>query len=538
MSIQDRIDKIVTDTKPEDIPDQAWWDVVSSSTVFNYVFPFMPIISAVMAEGIKDGAIDKDNPIAILLQQITPRKPGEAARPQDKIEPGVALDSIRFASELYHSLNNMFPTRQLFNIIRGVLYLFFTMFAEFGASREKTSQDVNKAQRPNIIDPESLMNYFFWNPDYIEFVKPELAKHGLSDDNIGKFISAHYQHVPLDIIRNLYHRKQWDLKATKIKLTEHRFRSVDQDSLIKGMAAWPGVQDIIRFAVREVYTPAIAEKFGLYTEFPSQFKTEAEKVGLSEEHAKHFWAAHWELPSVQLAFEMYHRKEITNAELKMLLKAQDYMPYFREKIINVAYLVPARVDIRRMYRYDIIDRDQVFAYYEAQGYNSTDAEFLTTFVETEYGQEVKEIAKSDILSLYKNKGISKDEATTYLRLIRFKKAAAEDIILRVDLDIAERKLQSRIKRIKSLYTAGKKSENETRSALHQLGFEPIAANEFISEWEIERYERVKQLSLQLLEDMYFYEVIDEENVLSRLVNQGYTSDDAELIRTVWSKKAR
>ncbi|GAI76698.1 unnamed protein product, partial [marine sediment metagenome] len=99
----------------------------------------------------------------------------------------------------------------------------------------------------------------------------------------------------------------------------------------------PPVADIITMAVREAFTPAIAERFGQYQDFPPDFAKYAAMKGLDEDWAKRYWAAHWNLPSPQQGFQMLHRGVIDEGELDMLMRAQDIMPFWRDKLIQIAY---------------------------------------------------------------------------------------------------------------------------------------------------------------------------------------------------------
>ncbi|GAI90329.1 unnamed protein product, partial [marine sediment metagenome] len=69
----------------------------------------------------------------------------------------------------------------------------------------------------------------------------------------------------------------------------------------------PPIADIITMAVREAFTPAIAERFGQYQDYPPDLEVWAAKKGLSKEWSERYWAAHWSLPSAQQGFEMLHR---------------------------------------------------------------------------------------------------------------------------------------------------------------------------------------------------------------------------------------
>ena len=64
----------------------------------------------------------------------------------------------------------------------------------------------------------------------------------------------------------------------------------------------PGVQDLVRMAVREAFTPEIAAKFGQYEDFPGAVVPWGQKQGLSKEWLERYWAAHWDLPSPMQGF--------------------------------------------------------------------------------------------------------------------------------------------------------------------------------------------------------------------------------------------
>ncbi|GAJ24007.1 unnamed protein product, partial [marine sediment metagenome] len=109
----------------------------------------------------------------------------------------------------------------------------------------------------------------------------------------------------------------------------------------------PPVADIITMAVREAFTPAIAARFGQYEDLPAPYVEWVQKKGLSKEWAERYWAAHWSLPSPQQGFEMLHRGVIGEGDLNMLLRALDVMPFWRDKLTQIAYRPLSRVDVRR-----------------------------------------------------------------------------------------------------------------------------------------------------------------------------------------------
>lgn len=145
----------------------------------------------------------------------------------------------------------------------------------------------------------------------------------------------------------------------------------------------PTVPDMVRFAVREVYNPPLRKALGYEAEYPVDFTDEAAKHGLSETYAKQYWWAHWRLPSARQGYQMLWRKEIDKAELFQLLKALDYPLLWRQRLLNIAYLKPGRIDLKRLLRHGIYTRAQVKEGYQAIGYNVDDAESLTQIAEAE-----------------------------------------------------------------------------------------------------------------------------------------------------------
>ncbi len=99
----------------------------------------------------------------------------------------------------------------------------------------------------------------------------------------------------------------------------------------------PPVADIITMAVREAFSPEIARRFGQYEDYPPEFEEWAVKKGLTPEWSQRYWASHWSLPSANQGFEMLHRGVIDESELHLLLRALDIMPFWRDRLLQIAY---------------------------------------------------------------------------------------------------------------------------------------------------------------------------------------------------------
>jgi hypothetical protein len=134
----------------------------------------------------------------------------------------------------------------------------------------------------------------------------------------------------------------------------------------------PGYQDIISVYMREGYLP------DKWVEIPQEFIDYMAKLGYDSEWAKRLWGKHWVLPSVGLLYEMFWKKIITYDDMVQMLKYHDFEPVWRERLIQNAYRTIPRVDLRRAYRYGITDITELTERYEWLGYKPEDAAKMAT----------------------------------------------------------------------------------------------------------------------------------------------------------------
>lgn len=322
------------------------------------------------------------------------------------------------------------------------------------------------------------------------------AKLGISRELAGDYWAAHWELPSFEQGAEMLHRRQ---------LTPDQF-----DDLLKALdyaPTWraklrtiaqriPPISDMIRFAVREVYSPDIRAELGLDTDYPAEFTAEAALHGMNRERAGQYWAAHWRLPSAQQGYRMLHRGQITTDQLKTLLRALDYPEIWRKRLENIAYNVPGRVDLRRMLAAGVIDPGEVHDGYKRLGYTETDATTLTKFaVELAKPESHSFIPKAEgqlWTTLHRSYVMNEsDDATAVARLSLIGVPAADHARI-LELWRAERRLVRRTlspAQIRKAYVKGLNNPAteqpwtlvEALAALIDLGYSPEDADVFIQE---------------------------------------------------------
>jgi len=287
----------------------------------------------------------------------------------------------------------------------------------------------------------------------------------------------------------------------------------------------PPVADIITMAVREAFTPSIAARFGQYEDLPPDFVTWAQKKGLTKEWAERYWAAHWSLPSPQQGFEMLHRGVIDQSDLHLLLRASDIMPFWRDKLVDIAYQPLTRVDVRRMYKAGVLDVGGVRKAYRDLGYNEYNAGLMTDFtVEWSKGTP-KKLSTTAIITAYMKHLIEAGELRS-----RLTEAETDEEDIQGIIDTAQQKRawadkeeQASITEYK--YKQGRISDTAASSELSNLGFTSDYIANVITLWTAKSVSEKESLwtTSQTL-SFYKKNLIDQNRLRKELDLLGYDEE--------------
>jgi hypothetical protein len=287
----------------------------------------------------------------------------------------------------------------------------------------------------------------------------------------------------------------------------------------------PGVQDLIRFTVRDVFREEIVKNYKYdegFKEIEQSLKPWATKLGMEPDTLKLYWRAHWDLPSLTSAYEMFHRGFLSQKELEELIKINDMAPHYVDKLIKIAYAPYTRVDIRRMFDYGILNREQVKKAYKDIGYDEEHAENLTKFTEKEVLQRDLDLSKTEIVSLYNSGTLNKPDAIKNLLKLGYDSQESE-LVLKLEEVKAEQKLKDRDKKvISNLYYYGKITRPEAEKQLNTLNLSEREKVLTLSEVEARIREKHKNPTKADLEQWFKKGLIGQSEFIAEMLTLGYS----------------
>lgn len=331
-------------------------------------------------------------------------------------------------------------------------------------------------------------------------------------------------------LRGIFTDEQLDLALDKKGWTDESKAAIREAAFFI-----PPVQDLITMAVREVFTPAVAERFGQFEDFPEDFAEQAKKTGVSEEWAKNYWAAHWALPSVQMGYEMLHRRVISEEDLSLLLKSADVMPFWRDKLIAISFAPFTRVDIRRMHKVGVLSEEEVFEAYQDIGYNTEKARRLTDFTlelnrdkTLDDFDDLNKITRSAITGWYAAGLMDRLEAFNLLLALDISEEGANLYLNAIDLDeqLQERKDETTL--ILEQAKAGMLTFDRAQDKLAELGLETRELSKALTTLVRAQAQKTKLPSKEDLNKMLKQGLITEQTYMEGYQRLGYSEEWSEV----------
>lgn len=386
---------------------------------------------------------------------------------------------------------------------------------------------------PNLLlSPDEWIDAYFRGVISIEYLRDTLKMHGLSPSATDILVANKQSHFSaLDAI-NMYRRGIIDYdKYTRI-LKRSGWAIDDFNDLVKLTQYMPSPQDLITFAVRDVYTPETIEEYELYKDIPQKYLDEASKVGLTEDFAKKYWGIHWQLPARTQVEEMLHRKVLkpdgtpfTPEDFATFLRVNDVSPYWRNMLEQISYRPLTRTDVRRMFELNVMDKAAVTKAFEDEGYSPENAKLMTDFTIVHDSPETTGLTRSNLMNEFVRGSISLDELEEMFREIGIIGRAAEYWKLIAQYNKAEYETQKIIDRYTQAYLTGSTDLDTIRAKLNQNDLPPAYVDKILADLLERKIAERKVPAVDTLLRWLENGVIDNKGFHGRMRLLGYNDED-------------
>lgn len=416
----------------------------------------------------------------------------------------------------------------VFSVVGSIVGILMTFLTLGQAQAQVLLQDYVREYPYQILNPADVTTA--WRRGYVteNNAIEAIRRQGYDEETARVILRLSEQVPPEQDLFALWHRQLIDEKTVDAALFQKGYSDDYIASLKRASFLIPPVGDLITMAVREAFSPEVAERFGQFEDFPPDFAHWAERQGLSEEWSKRYWAAHWALPSPQQGFEMLQRGVVDVDDLNLLLRALDVMPFWRDKLTQIAYRPFSRVDVRRMHKLGVLDDAQVFRAYQDLGYDVDKAKAMTDFTilynapkKADDDIELNQLTRSSIVNFYADGLLSRDQANKMLLDVGYSQEAATLYLDAADLDNERKERKNEVDLILDLAKVGAIDFAEAQDRLHRLELSSEEIQRAIAELERNEARKTKLPSRTEAERMFKAGAISIKDYQELLETLGY-----------------
>ena len=360
----------------------------------------------------------------------------------------------------------------------------------------------------------------------------EVRRHGFDAHRYETLHKVYVQRPDLILLLECLRRGMTTEEEARETLKGEGFDADWIDRLLALETRLPTHQEVLQWMIRDVFSPQVRETLQLDADFPDSIIPYFRQLGLSEDHARQSWAAHWQLPSVTLSFEMLHRGLITETQLEQILVAADVLPSLRQPIKDAAYRPLTRVDARRMHDMGVLDRDELLKAYMDLGYNALNAERLVRWTELynqdveaiEDASETKELSRSQLLRMYAKGLLSRSDTVSALSGIGYSASVSEILALSADMDRMEEDQSRRQSTLRQQYRNGQISYQMAVASLAETGLSGTALDYEIARLGAPELEQTAEPTLGQLNRQLRQGLLRPERYLEMLERKGYSKE--------------
>jgi hypothetical protein len=295
--------------------------------------------------------------------------------------------------------------------------------------------------------------------------------------------------------------------------------------------------DVIRLAVHEVYTPRLRQKYRLDEEFPAEFAQHGRRLGISRGDLEDLWAGHWQPPSAGQGFDMFHRDLIDRQEVAELLRVHDYVPWWRDRLIDLSYRVPGRIDIRRLFTAGVIDRAELVRGYHRLGYAPADAQRLATLAQRLKMGAERDLTKAEIIGLYEAAAMARAEAAAQLDELGYDEHEAEQILTLADARRARVRREAVSTAVRSRFLDRELTTPEARARLLAAGLPSEEVDFRLDLWSFALAESPHHITEAQMRAAWQKGIVNEDRYRRHLAQLGYPDEEADILLRLYRAPA-
>lgn len=413
-----------------------------------------------------------------------------------------------------------------------------TLISAISPLLDKLSQGVAGTVRQALLPENLAISAYFREPTFENRMKEIMSKTGYTDGDIGAAVLAFRSLVDPGLLTRWKFR--FSIPDTDYFELMARLGFTEDESKIYLDASryYPTPIDLIMWQAKEVFEPEMISRYGLDDEFGLIEKDAFYRAGMDDEQILNYWRAHWEHASWMQVVEMLHRGQLTEEEVWDWFRLVEIPPFWRQKLINISWNVPTRVDVRRWWDMRTIDEARLREVYGHQGYEGKNLDDYVLWTKVY-------VAFPDLMARFTKGWITLDDVRSELTALGMPEDRVQEMIeTKVKTEQPERTTKERDV-TKAEIVKGVKKDVITREQanilLQEMGYDQAEAAFILAinipEDAVDTAVRQRELTKTDVLKGLKAAIIDRGAALQMLLDLRYVQADAEFLLAIYEAVA-
>lgn len=256
---------------------------------------------------------------------------------------------------------------------------------------------------------------------------------------------------------------------------------------------------------------------------------EADRSGMDRNHFDIAFQTAGNPPGPMEVLNLWNRGDITEAQVIEALKESRLKDKWIPAVMNLARRrIPMRT-ITTLVRHGALTDAQAIENLQVLGYTPTDAAAIVQAGHALTAQPHKELSVATIKAMYVDHLIDKPTGVADLVKIGYTPEAATQILDLAEHDIAARDRRGAITKVQAAFLSRRIDAANASGDLDALGVPADQRDALIRLWTIEQANNVAMLTPAQIVAAGRLKIFDELTMLARLVEHGYTPEDAVIV---------
>lgn len=227
--------------------------------------------------------------------------------------------------------------------------------------------------------------------------------------------------------------------------------------------------------------------------------------------------------------ELYNRGEVTQAQVYQALSESRLKPKYND----LAFLLHSRLltprELADMVVWGAISQQDAVAKAMESGYAKDDAARLVSSSVNRKLQSQRQSVVSAIEVLYEDNAISEETASSTITSLGFEPSEITFMLQAAELKRQSKLITAGLTAIRSKYIGHHIDSGTASSLIDAMGIPHQQRDSLLQLWKVEHDANVAQLTAAQILKALALGLITADDTLTRLVNKGYSPDDAALL---------